>query len=175
MMPTAWRGDHLVYQATVPKSGWDLGMVQVASGGAQLVITGPGHQVQGQLSPDGRWLAYSSDESGTWEVLVHGLVNGGKWQISTGGGTQPRWRGDSQELFYIAPDGMLVAVPLRSVGPSLAIAGPPKRLFQTRTPPMLAPFRGGYAVTADGQRFVITNVAPDTPPQVITIIDNLTR
>ncbi len=172
-MPTSWSGDVLVYQATVPQSGWDLGKLQVGSGAAQLVIAGPAHQVQGQLSPDGRWLAYSSNESGTWEILVHGLVNGGKWQISTGGGSQPRWRGDSQELFYIAPDGMLVGVPLRPVGPSLAVAGPPQRLFQTRTPPMLAPFRLNYAVTADGQRFVVNTVAPDTPPQVITIIDNL--
>jgi hypothetical protein len=171
MMPNTWRGDLVVYQATVARNGWDLGIVRGA-GKPELLITSPGHQVQGQLSPDGRWLAYSSDESGTWEVLVRGMSTGSTLQISAGG-SQPRWRSDGSELFYVAPGGTLVAVPLRQVGPSLAIAGRPQRLFETRTPPMLAPFRMGFAVTADAQRFVVTTVAPDTPPQVITIIDNL--
>jgi serine/threonine protein kinase len=171
MMPNTWRGDLVVYQATVARNGWDLGIVRGA-GKPVLLITGPGHQVQGQLSPDGRWLAYSSDESGTWEVLVRGMSTGSTLQISAGG-SQPRWRSDGSELFYVASGGTLVAVPLRQVGPSLAIAGRPQRLFETRTPPMLAPFRMGFAVTADAQRFVVTTVAPDTPPQVITIIDNL--
>ncbi len=121
----------------------------------------------------GGWLIHRT-ESGTWEILVQAVTgDGGKWQISSGGGTQPRWRGDSKELFCIAPDGMLVGVPLRAVGPGLAIAGPSQRLFQTRMPAMLAPYRIGYAVAADGQRFVVTTIAPDTPPQAITIVDNL--
>jgi hypothetical protein len=172
MMPNTWRGDVLVYQATVARNGWDLGIVRGA-GKPELLISGPGHQVQGQFSPDGRWLAYSSDESGTWEVLVRGMSTGSTLQISAGGGSQPRWRGDGSELFYIAPGGTLVAVPLRQVGPSLAIAGRPQALFETRTPPMLAPFRMGFAVTADAQRFVVTTIAPDTPPQIITIVDNV--
>jgi eukaryotic-like serine/threonine-protein kinase len=173
MMPTSWRGDNLVYQVTVTKSGWDLGMVRLSSGQAAPLVSAAGHQVQGQLSPDSRWVAYSSNESGTWEVLVETVPPGGKWQISTGGGTQPRWRGDAKELFYVAADGTMIAAPLRVVGPSLAIAGPLQRLFQTRMPAMLAPYRVGYAVAPDGQRFVVSTVAPDSPPQVITIIDNL--
>jgi eukaryotic-like serine/threonine-protein kinase len=173
MMPTSWHGDHLVYQVTVTKSGWDLGLVRVSTGTAGPLVSALGHQVQGQLSPDGRWLAYASNESGTWEILAQPVSGGGKWQISSGGGTQPRWRADARELFYVAPDGTIVAVPLRSVGPSLAIAGPAQRLFQIHAPAMLAPYRMVYDVTGDGQRFIVSTVAPDTPPQVITIIDNL--
>jgi Tol biopolymer transport system component len=65
----------------------------------------------GQFSPDGRWFAYTSTESGRTEVYVQTFpVSGGKWLVSTGGGSQPRWRRDGKELFYIAPDKQLMSV-----------------------------------------------------------------
>ena len=69
----------------------------------------------GQFSPDGRWVAYQSNESGRYEVYVQPFPGpGGKWQVSTDGGIAPRWRRDSKELFYIAPNGKLMAVPIRA-------------------------------------------------------------
>ena len=107
------------------------------------------------FSPDGRWLAYASDESGKMEVYVRTFTgkpgpaaSGGKWLISTSGGTRPRWRRDGKELFYVANDGKLMAVEIKS-GANFE-AGAPKLLFDTHA------HWGFYDVTADGQRFIVT-------------------
>ena len=71
-------------------------------------------EIEGQFSPDGRWLAYASNESGRYEIYIRTFPEaGGKWQVSAAGGVQPRWRRDGRELFYVAPDTRLMAVPLR--------------------------------------------------------------
>jgi Tol biopolymer transport system component len=67
----------------------------------------------GQFSPDGKWVAYASNESGKWEIYVTSFPEAkGKWQISSGGGEQPRWRGDGKELFYLSSDGNVMAAPV---------------------------------------------------------------
>ncbi len=110
----------------------------------------------GQFSPDGHWIAYISDESGRDEIYVREFSSGsaqrswdaaGKWLISRGGGTDPRWRGDSKELFYVASDGKLMSVDI-SAKPVFE-AGAPRPLFQ------LPPGFIGLEVTADGRRFLI--------------------
>src|SRR5204862_49735 len=85
-----------------------------------------------QFSPDGRFVAYVSDESGRAEVYVQSFpASGGKWQISTGGGDQPQWRRDGGELFYMAPDKKLMAVP---IAPGNEFApGSPVALFAARS------------------------------------------
>jgi dipeptidyl aminopeptidase/acylaminoacyl peptidase len=127
---------------------------------------------QTQLSRDGHWLAYVSNESGHYEVYVQafnadGKIGGNKVPISTGGGNQPHWRRDGQELFYVADDGTMMAVAVKSSGATFE-AGTPKALFKTRM------FRErnipaiDYDVTADGQRFLIgTLVGEATPVSVI--------
>jgi len=129
---------------------------------------------QGQFSPDGRWVAYTSVESGRNEVYVRPFPNGdGKWQISPAGGSEPRWRGDGTELFYLAPDGTLMAVSV-SAGPSFE-ATPPVALFKTGTLPIDLGAWGGaaqYDVTNDGSRFLInTIVVPPTPPNLYVIVN----
>ena len=88
-----------------------------------------------QFSPDGRWVAYASDESGRSEIYVRPFQGtGGQWQVSTGGGVTPLWRRDGKELYYIAPDARLMAVGFATVstaGAAPAI-GTPTALFQTR-------------------------------------------
>ena len=81
----------------------------------------PADETFGQFSPDGKWIAYSSDESGRREVYVQGFAPDrvpaaavGKWQISTAGGDKPRWRRDGKELYYIAPDRKMMAVPVKT-------------------------------------------------------------
>ena len=67
------------------------------------------------ISPDGKWVAYASDESGNWEIYVTTFPGAdGKWQVSRGGGTQPRWRGDSKEIYYEETSGILMAVPVNT-------------------------------------------------------------
>ncbi len=119
----------------------------------------------GVVSPDGRWLAYESNRSGAYEVYVQPFpdVDRGLWQVSTGGGTQPLWARNGRELFYVAPDGALMGVPVEARG-SVWSTGPPLRLVEGRY------FSGGegttvrqYDVSADGQRFLMMKVeARDT-------------
>ena len=99
---------------------------------------------------------------------------GGKWQISTGGGIEPRWRRDSKELFYIAPDGKLMAAAIQAAGQTLE-AGAPMALFQTRI------VGGGlskrpqqYAVAPDGKRFLINITVGESTASPITIVTNWT-
>ncbi len=118
-----------------------------------------------RFSPDGRWVVYSSAESGRWEVYVVPFPGpGGKWQVSTAGGELPRWRGDGREIFYMAPDGTLmsVAVDGRSSAFQVGQASP---LFRPRIP---SPVGYNYAVSADGQRFLVNvSAEPDTPVAII--------
>lgn len=114
-------------------------------------VKGDFDEAIGRFSPDGRWVAYRSNETGRNEVYVQPFPGpGGKLQVSTNGGTQPRWRSDGKELFYLAPDAKLVAVPVRVSGSTFE-AGVPIALFQTR-------ISGGYAVAADGRILINTRV-----------------
>ena len=95
--------------------------------------------MQPRLSPDGHWLAYASDESGAWKVYVCPFPSGsGKWTISPDGGSQPAWRHDGNELYFITSDGDLAA---SAITGSPFDARPPIRLFRTQLAPMVAPFR----------------------------------
>jgi Tol biopolymer transport system component len=128
-----------------------------------------------QISPDGRWIVYTSNESGRFEVYVRSFpVPAGKWQISEGGAVFPRWRGDGKEIFYYAADGRLVAVPIKS---QAAIeVGTPVPLFDARMlngPRTGVGFRGQY-VTRDGQRFLLNVPLDGTASSLITVVINWT-
>jgi dipeptidyl aminopeptidase/acylaminoacyl peptidase len=109
----------------------------------------------GQFSPDGKWVAYNSNETGKWEIYVTSFPEPhGKWQISTTGGEQPRWRGDGKELFYLSSDGRMMGVPVRT-GTSFS-SGAPVVLFQANPKVPVSYLEiFEYAVTRDGQRFLI--------------------
>jgi Tol biopolymer transport system component len=124
------------------------------------------NSIQPQLSPDGRWLAYSTNESGMYQIVVRTFPdpNGGRWQVTTNGGMEPRWRRDGRELYYLALDGKLMAVPVRA--DTAFQADPAVPLFQTPLSlPALIPFAIRYDVASDGQRFLIQvpAVAPSSP------------
>ena len=113
----------------------------------------PFTELWGRLSPDSRWMAYMSDESGQPEIYVQDFPeSGGKWQISTSGGAYPQWRGDGNELFYLGLDGNLMAVDIEADGDT-PVAGIPQVLFPINGPTRLQ--RNNYDVTADGQRFLV--------------------
>jgi eukaryotic-like serine/threonine-protein kinase len=136
------------------------------------------NESQGRFSPDSRFIAYASDESGRDEIYVQPFPTavGGKWKVSTGGGVAPRWRSDGKELFYLSRDSKMMAVEV-STGPTFE-AGIPKALFH-------APILGGgtardatrYDVGADGRKFLINSVAAEgspPPPPAITVVMNWT-
>jgi len=131
------------------------------------ILQGPGTQDQAQLSPDSRWIAYRSTESGGSEVYVQTFPpSGGKWQISTAGGVEPRWRGDGKELFYLAGN-KLMAVEVKA-GPASFEAGIPKALFEAPVTSEMR--RNRYVVTADGQRFLmLTPVGEQSTPLIVVL------
>jgi hypothetical protein len=166
-------GRSIVFQAAGSKAGWSIWVLRIADRKATPFLTTVANNVQGHLSPDGRWIAYASDESGRWEVYVQPFpATGGKWQISTSGGSQPVWRRDSKELFYMAAGRTLMAVPVTA--DSTFEAGVPRLLFQTRTPSVLQPYPTNYAVSADGQRFLVNNVVEEGFSPPITVVLNWT-
>jgi Tol biopolymer transport system component len=130
-------------------------------------------KTQAQISPDSRWIAYTSNESGTDEVYIQSFPTpGNKRQVSTNGGVQPRWRKDGRELFYLASDQRLMAVRVKLDSPFEADA--PVPLFRTRLIPQGSQSLGlptAYDVSPDGQRFVVT-IPPDDLGPPITVILN---
>jgi eukaryotic-like serine/threonine-protein kinase len=119
----------------------------------------PFRQSHSQISPDGNWLAYASNETGRFEIYVRPFPNGeGKWQISTGGGIFPRWRRDGRELFYMgAPSlGKMISVKVNPAGPTFAF-GDPTELFDSGYVELghVGLNYHTYAVSPDGQRFLI--------------------
>jgi len=131
---------------------------------------------QARFSPDGKWIAYTSNPSGTFQVYVESFpTSGGKWQVSAAGGAQPQWRADGKELFYVAPDRKLMAVEVNGAGAAFT-AGIPKVLFELN---VISAFPGGgsvmhYAGTRDGQRFIVNTVVGDSAQVPITVVLNWT-
>ena len=124
-----------------------------------------------QFSPDGRWVAYQSDESGKNDVYVAPFRGpGGKWQISTGGGSNPRWRQDGTEIFYQAPDNKLMAAAVNGKGGSFEV-GAVKPLFQTR-PGTGFRYYYFYHVSPDGQRFLVNTAPEQAASAPITVVLN---
>ena len=131
----------------------------------------PNLETQGALSPDGHWLAYTSDSSGRFEIHVQSFpAPGPRIQVSPNGGSSARWRRDGQELFYLAPDGTLMAVPVRASG---AIEfGAPTGLFQFFSSERGVPAnQPPYDVTADGQHFIVSAVVRRTDPSINVLLN----
>jgi WD40-like Beta Propeller Repeat len=126
-----------------------------------------------RFSPDGKWIAYSSDESGRDEIYVRTFAaSSGKVAISTTGGVQPAWKQDGSELFYIAADGRVMSVPMGFSGDTVT-ASAPKPLFMAHSGSATGGVvRQNYAVSADGQRFLMNTTADDPNQAPITVILN---
>ena len=183
LAPSDWSldGRALVYSQLDPKTKNDLWIVRVRS--AKEVKPVPFLQTefnewQGQFSPDVHWMAYSSDESGRYEVYVRPFPSGlGKWQISTAGGQQPRWQRDGKELFYLTPDRKLMVVKVKAVaGPKVTFeAEAPESLFEAHVPSFSASVpspRYQYAVTGDGKRFLVQTMVGESDEATITVVHN---
>ena len=169
-------GHFLVYRSLDPKTSYDLWVLPLDGDRKPFpFVQTDFDERDGQFSPDGMWIAYQSNESGRFEIYVQSFPGGGKWQISTNGGAQARWRRDGKELFYIALDARLMAVPVRLASDRKVVdASSPTPLFDTRVGGALqGNLRQQYVVSADGQRFLMNTVTQDpsiTSP--ITVILN---
>ena len=155
-------GRFLLYGNQGPNDLWILPL----AGGRRpfAILQTPFNERYARFSPDGRWVTYQSDESGRFEIYVRPFPGpGSAWRVSPAGGTNPEWRGDGRELFYVSADNRLMAVPLD--GGSVA-AGAPVALF---TLPQVS-LRCPYAASPDGQRFLINRIVSDPAP--ITVLFN---
>ncbi len=173
IIPNSWSpGDQQILATHQSISGDHLELVPSNGGSATPFVPGPGSQKNGQISPDGRWVAYAWDESGDWEIYVTTFPGAaGKWQISRGGGVEPRWRGDGKEIFYLGPTGVLTAVPVSTEG-----------TFSTGTSTPLFQIHGraaisstdvfSYDVTKDGKRFLVNRYVEPERITPLTIVLN---
>jgi hypothetical protein len=173
LIPNSWSldGQQILFTHQVP-SGEYLELIPVAGGEPTRFLAGKGSEVNGQISPDGKWVAYASDESGTWEIYVTSFPGAaGKWQVSRGGGSEPRWRGDGKEIFYIAPSGILTAVPVNGEG--IFATGTPTPLFQVHgRAPISSTDVFTYDVAKDGQRFLVNRyVKPEHVPPLTILLN----
>jgi Tol biopolymer transport system component len=150
-LPNDWSSDarSILFEQTDPKTRADLWVLALPDRKTVPFLQTPFVEASGQFSPDGKWVAYVSNESGRNEVYVRAFPGGGGvWPISINGGAGPRWRADGRELFYVAPDETIMSVTIASA--SRFEAAPPKPLFK-------ADLRNteAYAVSRDGQRFLL--------------------
>jgi Tol biopolymer transport system component len=138
------------------------------------VATSGFNESHGQFSPDARWVAYSSDETGRYEIYVEPFPPGGgrsgKSLVSSAGGRQPRWRADGKELYYIGLDSKLMAVDVKT-GPTFQPATP-HPLFTAPTIVGATNVQFRYDVTGDGKKFLMVNVATGEPTSPVTVVLN---
>jgi len=173
-IPHQWSrdGGFVVYTDLTPKTGRDIWVVPMNERAqsprkAFSFLQTEFNELQGQISPDGRWMAYTSDESGQREVYVRQFPSGeGKWKISITGGEQPRWLGDGRELSFAGSDGRLMLVAVKAQGPRAAFEpGSPAPLFDLHMVGLGNTIAFHYDVTADGKRFLVNTTAASAGAQ----------
>ena len=173
-LPTDWSRDgrFIIYREINPKTKYDVWVLPVSPQAAAPspfpILHTEANETAAALSPDGQWIAYSSDESGRYEIYIQSFPGGGgKRQLSTSGGIRALWRGDGKELFHHAADGKLMAAPVKG-GANLEL-GVSTPLFEFRADSNLAPH---YDVTRDGQKFLLNTIVETKPNAPMTVIVN---
>jgi Tol biopolymer transport system component len=152
-------------------TNWDLWLYSLAEKKARIFLRTPYVEAGGKFSPDGRWIAYQSDESGKLQIYVlPASGNAGKWMISTDGGTRVRWSRDGKRIYYASPDSKLMAVDVNTRGDEF-VAGTPQVLFPIN---LRSLFGEQYDVAADGKRFLINTPIQQSEVAPITIVQNWT-
>ncbi len=168
--PQGWSADGRFFLYRATGNGNDLWIKPAASAGAPypFIATKFG-EAYGEFSPDGHWLAYVSDESGAQEVYVTAFPSGqGKTRVSSDGGSFARWRRDGRQMYYLSPDGKMMAASVSTSASGFQV-DKTQTLFQTTvTPGPGVP----YVVSADGQRFLINSIVPSSDPPSLSIVFN---
>jgi Tol biopolymer transport system component/predicted Ser/Thr protein kinase len=169
LVPTDWSSDgrHVIF--SVAPTSYGLWLLPLAGDRKPISFLRSPGAMHANFSRDGNLVAYTSNESGKHEVYVQTVpLSDRKWQVSIGGGYEPRWGRDVNELYYLSDDRKLMAVSV-GAGPSF---GAPKVLFQTQVPAGVSPFRTNYVPTQDGQRFLIKTQGSEPAPNPITVVLN---
>jgi len=150
--PWSWSPDgrNILFSETRAQSGEDLWLMPLdGQRKATVYLQTAANEIRGRFSPDGRWIAYMSDESGQPQIYVQPVpTNGAKWQISSSGGDDPQWRADGKELYYVGLEQQVMAVGVKTTATSFE-AGTPQSLFTAAGIQSLASSR-------DGQRFMVS-------------------
>ena len=171
--PTDWSDDgrFIVFASWDPKTQWDLWILPMFGDRKPLrYLQNEFDSFQAVFAPGAGRIAYASNESGVYEVYVQPFpMAEGKWQVSTHGGSQPRWRSDGRELFYLAPDRKLMSVEMKP-GPGFE-PGPPRELFPMQVTGVVDA-RNHYVVSRDGQRFLVNMVVQEPSSSQITVALN---
>jgi Tol biopolymer transport system component len=167
-------GHFLLYRSNDPKTDWDIWALPLDGDRQPIpVVRTKFEERDGQFSPDGKWIAYQSNESGQFEIYVQPFPGPGqKSRLSTNGGAQVRWRRDGKELFYSNLDGWLVSVPFSiASGSQVAENPPPVRLCPARVGAIQDISLPEYTVSADGQRFLLDTALEETPSPITIILN----
>ena len=155
-------------------TGPDLCVYDLKERKQTMLVQTQYNESQGQFSPDGHWVAYSSDESSRYEVYVRSFTGNSRFQISANGGGQARWRGDGKELYYIS-EGKLMVVPIKEDAATF-LRGNPRVLFEARA--LMGAIGSGpqgyvYDVTREGNRFLVIDRGDNGAEiQPLTLITN---
>lgn len=187
--PVDWSRDgrYLIMERNDPGTGFDIWAMPLTTGTSSGNASNPAERKSipyvhtefreqyGKLSPNGQWLAYMSDETKRNEVYVQTFPNpGGKWQVSTNGGTQPVWSRDGKELFFTSVDQKMMAAEVKTGGGDKFEAGVPKALFDVRFSRIIGGGTGPwFDVTSDG-RFLIPTVIEQSGITPINVVVNWT-
>ena len=155
---------------TAPVTARDIAAFSSENSRVTPLFHGAAYEIQARFSPDNRWIGYASNETGRWEVFVEPFPpSGPRWQVSADGGSQPLWRRDGKELFFLAPGGQLMVA---RVNPGETfVHGRPDALFEAGMRPTYAPYPVNYDVTPDGQRFLLERVRPGTGPTISIVLN----
>ena len=164
-------GQWLAYQETSPQTRRNVWFLRVADHTKQPFLVTRATEGAAKFSPDGRWIAYVSDESGKPEVYVQPFpAAGGKWQVSTDGGTEPVWNRNGRELFYRSGDRMMAVDVMTQ--PTFS-SGRPRQLFEGKYVSSLFPLTGfAYDVSQDGQKFLMIEETGSTTAAQINVVLN---
>ena len=178
LYPDAVSGDgkFLLYELQTQKGSIDLMLLPLPGGGkpAPFLAT-PFDEAHAQFSPDGRFVSYTSSESGREEIYVRPFPAGDeKWQVSASGGDQATWKGDGTELYYLSSQQEIMAVPVEKKTSGLSF-GAPTALFGVRVPAVgVTLSRTGFQASSDGKRFLVNQVTGGTDRSPITVALNWT-
>jgi len=173
-IPTDWSRDgKTIVVSSQPNSGGAIVELVGIDGRITPFLNGPANQTNGQISPDGKWMLYASNESGEWEIYATPFPSAsGKVQISRGGGTEPRWNRNGKEIFYLGPKNMLTAISVTEESGALS-TGTPQTLFQLDgRAPISSTDLFTYDVAKDGQRFLVNRYLKPASVPPLNIILN---
>lgn len=175
-IPDDWSrdGSYLVYEVNDPNTGDDLWILPMQGNSTPFPFLVTEHnEGNARFSPDGKWIAYTSDEAGQLEVYIQAFGNHkGRWRVTSSGGRMPRWRNDGKELFYVIGDSQFMSVPIE-IGDTLKIGNPvPLFRMQLAELDITSENRTEYAVSNDGNHFLINKKIEETTPSYITVITN---